>query len=334
MKPDDEPPDDESIARLLRDAGERERPAAAMQAEVRAAVEAEWRELVAARRSRRRVTGWAVAAGVGAGRARRLAGRPAPRSRAAGRGLAGTRLGSGRAALRRAVALDAARAGQLDRRSERKYERSVTPAPRSRSSPGSRCASTGRRGSPSDRDESASLEEGAAYVDTGAALRAACRCILAAHRFGHRSASGDAIPGARRGRAGASRRPRGPGAHRHVGSGAVSGVAGEQILLDAGRVTRLDLPAHDASWNWAGAVAPAYPIEGSTLLAFLRWAARETGRELVFADPQTEEAASRIVLRGSVEGLTPDESILAVGATTGLAIEVARARIEVRPSRH
>ena len=49
MTPDDEPPDDESIARLLRDAGERERPAAAMQAEVRAAVEAEWRDLVAAR---------------------------------------------------------------------------------------------------------------------------------------------------------------------------------------------------------------------------------------------------------------------------------------------
>ncbi len=101
-----------------------------------------------------------------------------------------------------------------------------------------------------------------------------------------------------------------------------------------GASTRLDLPAHDTSWNWAGAVALAYPIEGSTLLAFLRWAARETGRELVFADAQTEEAASRIVLRGSVEGLTPDESILAVRATTGLAIEVARERIEVRPSHH
>ena len=332
MKPDDEPPDDESIARLLRDAGERERPAAAMQAEVRAAVEAEWRDLVAARGRRRRVTGWAVAAGVALAAlgvwliAPLLDGPPqvvASLALASGQveqrpdeqspwtslapgsfvtvGAEIRTVGDARAAL----ALESGIALRLDRATRLAFH----------------------------RGESVSLHEGAAYVDTGTASGPR------ADAFSLRTASGTVR------HLGTQYQVRVEGERVRVAvregrvridtsAGEVSGVAGEQILLDAGRVTRLDLPAHDTSWNWSGAVALAYPIEGSTLLAFLRWAARETGRELVFADPQTEEAASRIVLRGSVEGLTPDESILAVRATTGLEIEVARARIEVGPSHH
>ncbi len=198
MKPDDEPPDDESIARLLRDAGERERPAAAMQAEVRAAVESEWRDLVAARRRRRRVTGWAVAAGVGAGRARRMAGRPAPRWTPH---RSWPRWHSPR--VRSSSARTSSRPGRRSRPVARDgwsgdYERSVTLAPRSRSSPESRYVSTGRRDSPSTAaSRCRSGRRGLRRY--GNCVRPACRCILAAHRFGHGSASGDAIPGACRG---------------------------------------------------------------------------------------------------------------------------------------
>jgi hypothetical protein len=38
------------------------------------------------------------------------------------------------------------------------------------------------------------------------------------------------------------------------------------------------------------------------------------------------------VLRGSVEGLSPDESVAAVTATTGLNIVAASGRIEVEPA--
>ena len=64
MNAADERHDDDEIARLLRNAGERDRPDAAMQAEVRAAVEAEWRALVSAQERRRRVITYAAAAGV------------------------------------------------------------------------------------------------------------------------------------------------------------------------------------------------------------------------------------------------------------------------------
>ena len=62
------------------------------------------------------------------------------------------------------------------------------------------------------------------------------------------------------------------------------------------------------------------------------WAGRETGRAIVYASPEAEREAAQIVLRGSIEGLRPDESIGAVGSTTGLALTVERDRIEVRPA--
>jgi len=57
-------PGDADIAALLRAAGARPAATAQAMAEVRAAVEAEWRASVAARRRRRLVTGWAAAASV------------------------------------------------------------------------------------------------------------------------------------------------------------------------------------------------------------------------------------------------------------------------------
>ncbi|HLB83416.1 MAG TPA: hypothetical protein VJK00_01710, partial [Steroidobacteraceae bacterium] len=58
------PPDDDAIARLLKGAGGRDQPGAAIEAQVRTAVESEWRQLVSARRRRRDVTVWAAAAGM------------------------------------------------------------------------------------------------------------------------------------------------------------------------------------------------------------------------------------------------------------------------------
>ena len=78
--------------------------------------------------------------------------------------------------------------------------------------------------------------------------------------------------------------------------------------------------------------APTFAIEGRLLSDFLRWAGRETGRAIVYASPEAEREAAQIVLRGSIEGLRPDESIGAVGSTTGLALTVERDRIEVRPA--
>lgn len=51
---------------------------------------------------------------------------------------------------------------------------------------------------------------------------------------------------------------------------------------------------------------------------FLTWVGRETGREVVFATPESAAEADRAVLSGSVAGLRPAQALSAVLPTTNL----------------
>lgn len=75
------------------------------------------------------------------------------------------------------------------------------------------------------------------------------------------------------------------------------------------------MPPHDPSWDWAAALAPPFDIDRQPLIDFLQWAARETGRELVFTSDAARVAAMVNRLSGTVEGLTPSEAIDAVRPT-------------------
>jgi len=108
-------------------------------------------------------------------------------------------------------------------------------------------------------------------------------------------------------------------------------VAGErlQVHRDDGATVDL-LPAHDASWSWATSVAPGFDIENKSLLDFLRWAARETGRELVFDSNELRMSAMRTDLHGSVYDFDPLEAVESVLLTTNFKyrIEVDKIVIE------
>ena len=60
------------------------------------------------------------------------------------------------------------------------------------------------------------------------------------------------------------------------------------------------------------------------MIEFLSWAARELGREIVFASPESEAEANSAVLSGSMTGLTPAEAIAAVLPTTRLRSSLGR----------
>jgi ferric-dicitrate binding protein FerR (iron transport regulator) len=95
--------------------------------------------------------------------------------------------------------------------------------------------------------------------------------------------------------------------------------AGEQLVVAAdGAVARQPVDRRDPRWSWIADVTPPYAIEDRRLAEFLAWVCRETGRELTYANPDAEAAARAIVLRGSVAGLSPDQALAAVMATTNL----------------
>ena len=114
------------------------------------------------------------------------------------------------------------------------------------------------------------------------------------------------------------------------GADRVEGSAGERLVIGDGRpVERSSLAGTAATWGWTGEIAPAYRVEGQTLHQFLVWAARETGREIHYTDGAARDDASTLELHGSVDGLTPEQALPAVLATTSLPVTIDSTRIEV-----
>lgn len=107
-------------------------------------------------------------------------------------------------------------------------------------------------------------------------------------------------------------------------------VAGERLRLREDAAAEMDAIApHDPYWDWTASLAPVFDIENKSLLDFLRWAARETGRELVFEDNDLRMSAMRTDLHGSVEDFEPLEAVESVLATTNFRYRLEADRIVI-----
>lgn len=106
--------------------------------------------------------------------------------------------------------------------------------------------------------------------------------------------------------------------------------AGELLRLAQGGQPQREAIGPDAElWRWAMEVAPVFDIENRSLMEFLQWAARETGRKLTFANDAVRASAMRAILHGSIEGLSPDEAVDSVLATSGLTYRVTAREIVI-----
>jgi ferric-dicitrate binding protein FerR (iron transport regulator) len=98
---------------------------------------------------------------------------------------------------------------------------------------------------------------------------------------------------------------------------------GERLTVAQGQgasVSRLD--TFDPYWDWIADLTPAFDMTNKSLLDFLKWASRETGRELRFATDEARMFAMRTDVHGSVDGLTPDETLAAILSTTSLEYQI------------
>jgi len=92
---------------------------------------------------------------------------------------------------------------------------------------------------------------------------------------------------------------------------------GERLTLKAGEpATVSELDTHDVYWDWVADLTPVLDLTNKSLLDFLKWAARETGRELLFENDESRMFAMRTDVHGSIDGLTPDEALASILATT------------------
>lgn len=106
---------------------------------------------------------------------------------------------------------------------------------------------------------------------------------------------------------------------------------GERLSMTAGRGASIAaLDTHDPYWNWIAELTPSFDLTNKSLLDFLTWAARETGRELRFENDESRMFAMRTDVHGSVEGLTPDEALAAILSTTTLNYRIDADKVVLR----
>jgi len=101
---------------------------------------------------------------------------------------------------------------------------------------------------------------------------------------------------------------------------ALQAGGGEALRIEAsGAVARTSVARDDARWDWLAGVPTPFELQGATLPAFLGWYGRETGRTIAFADPSGAARAQQVRLSGSIEGLSPEQALQVVAASSGLA---------------
>jgi hypothetical protein len=76
-------------------------------------------------------------------------------------------------------------------------------------------------------------------------------------------------------------------------------------------------------------MAPDMDIENRPVGDFLGWFARETGRDLIIADPATQRQVTTIRMHGNVRGLEPAQALAAVLGSTSLRFQVSPDAIRV-----
>lgn len=116
-----------------------------------------------------------------------------------------------------------------------------------------------------------------------------------------------------------------------VSAGGEEAAGGTELWFDARGVTRRAVPVHGPEWSWVLSLAPALEMDGRTLHQLAGWAAREAGWELRYADAGSERRARVAVLHGSIRGLRPDEAVLAVIPSTGLAHRLGDGVLRIGP---
>ena len=110
--------------------------------------------------------------------------------------------------------------------------------------------------------------------------------------------------------------------------------AGQEMVLHRdGTVERHAVAAYGPAWDWVLEAAPGFDVEGRTLQELLDWVSRETGWQIVFADPGLADSAGKTVLHGSFGGLRPDQAPFAVLPGAGLRGEVEDGKLVILAGR-
>lgn len=105
--------------------------------------------------------------------------------------------------------------------------------------------------------------------------------------------------------------------------------AGQRLsVMGSARPSITNFPRHGDAWGWIEEVSPDVEIDGRSVDEFLNWVGRETGLTLEYPDAATEQVARDVVLNGTVK-LAPRAALDFWAETTDLNWYVEEGAIKV-----
>lgn len=106
--------------------------------------------------------------------------------------------------------------------------------------------------------------------------------------------------------------------------------AGQKIEIHSDGDHTLDSDAgFGANWRWVESIVPALNLDGRSVLEFLNWVSRESGRPLKFESSSAEVLAASTNLQGRVE-VEPTRALRIFLQTTDLKSEIVDDVISIR----
>ena len=79
-------------------------------------------------------------------------------------------------------------------------------------------------------------------------------------------------------------------------------LAGQQLsIVGSAWPSITNFPRHGEAWRWIEDVSPDVEIDGRSVDVFLNWVARETGLKIDYPNPATKQAAEDALLMGAVK---------------------------------
>lgn len=110
-------------------------------------------------------------------------------------------------------------------------------------------------------------------------------------------------------------------------SGLDTVVALESLTLsDTGEVSRSRVDPLGPSWAWVDELRQEFVLEGKTVDEYLQWFARETGVRV-----RAEDRLRKEVVLGSLHGVAPRDSLLAIAASLGVEVQESDEGLELVP---
>ncbi len=105
--------------------------------------------------------------------------------------------------------------------------------------------------------------------------------------------------------------------------------AGQQLsIVGSARPSITNFPRHGEAWKWIEDVSPDVEIDGRSVDVFLNWVARETGLRVEYPNAATKQAAEYEVLKVTVK-LEPRAALDVLVETTVLKWHVEEGAIKV-----